>query len=130
MRSVTNLLTWLCSRAQLTGLGTAPFTAPKALFFSISASGGATAKEVLEFWGQPVIVNGKSRFLPSPTRLRPDPTLHNTSHHTLYTPHMRWHGMTRDDITSHRHTSPHITTRHHRSSHITKMHLTAPHRTT
>ena len=45
------------SRKGLTGLGVAPFTNVGALHFSFAEDGQATAKETLEFFGKPVILN-------------------------------------------------------------------------
>ena len=47
----------LISRKGLTGLGVAPFTNVGALHFSFTEDGRATAKETLEFFGKPVILN-------------------------------------------------------------------------
>ena len=47
----------LISRKGLTGLGTAPFTNIASLHLSYTADGKVTAKEVLEFFGKPVILN-------------------------------------------------------------------------
>lgn len=47
----------LVSREGLTGLGAAPFTSPVKLFYSFSPTGEILAKEVLEFFGKPIIVN-------------------------------------------------------------------------
>lgn len=47
----------LISRKGLTGLGAAPFTNLGALHCSFTADGRATARETLEFFGRPVILN-------------------------------------------------------------------------
>jgi len=44
-------------RAGLTGLGKAPFTEPIAIFYSFMPSGEVLAKEVLSFFGNPVLLN-------------------------------------------------------------------------
>jgi len=52
-------------RKGLTGLGAAPFSKPVALFFRFLPSGEVVAKEVIEFFGQPVLLNelrGRFRF--------------------------------------------------------------------
>jgi len=49
--------TELAQRGGLTGLGTAPFTSPVTVFYTFDASGAVVAKEVLEFFGRPVVVN-------------------------------------------------------------------------
>ena len=41
----------------MTGLGSAPFTSPLAVFYSYGSDGSVTAKEVLEFFGNPILVN-------------------------------------------------------------------------
>ena len=55
----------LAERKGLTGLGAAPLTSPVALFYSFQPDGSVTAKEVLNFFGRPVILNelrGKMSF--------------------------------------------------------------------
>jgi hypothetical protein len=47
----------VAERKALTGLGAAPFTAPVALFYTLGEDGSITAKEVLEFFGNPCVVN-------------------------------------------------------------------------
>ena len=47
----------LAARRGLTGLGSAPFTKLAGLFFSFGPSGDVIAKEVLEFFGNPVLMN-------------------------------------------------------------------------
>jgi len=47
----------LAERRGLTGLGSAPFTKLGGLFFSYQPSGQVVAREVLEFFGNPVILN-------------------------------------------------------------------------
>jgi len=47
----------LAQRGGLTGLGTAPFTSPVTVFYVFDPSGAVIAKEVLEFFGRPVVVN-------------------------------------------------------------------------
>ena len=47
----------LVSKKGLTGLGAAPFTNLGALHCSFTAAGKVTAKETLEFFGKPVILN-------------------------------------------------------------------------
>jgi len=47
----------LAERKGLTGLGSAPFTQPAALFYTHRDDGQIIAKEVLEFFGNPVVVN-------------------------------------------------------------------------
>lgn len=47
----------LAERKGLTGLGSAPFTSPVALFYTHKEDGQVLAKEVLEFFGNPVVVN-------------------------------------------------------------------------
>lgn len=47
----------LAQRRGLTGLGSAPFTAPVALFYRFDKAGGVVAKEVLEFFGRPILLN-------------------------------------------------------------------------
>lgn len=47
----------LAARRGLTGLGAAPFTKLAALFFSFAPGGEVVAREILEFFGNPVIVN-------------------------------------------------------------------------
>ena len=47
----------VAARKGLTGLGAAPFTAPVALFYSLRSDGTITAKEVLEFFGNPCVLN-------------------------------------------------------------------------
>eukprot|EP00617_Octactis_speculum_P012738 CAMPEP_0185774048 /NCGR_PEP_ID=MMETSP1174-20130828/76512_1 /TAXON_ID=35687 /ORGANISM="Dictyocha speculum, Strain CCMP1381" /LENGTH=174 /DNA_ID=CAMNT_0028461041 /DNA_START=383 /DNA_END=907 /DNA_ORIENTATION=- len=52
-------------RQGLTGLGSAPFTSPRTIFFKFVETGDCVAKEVLEFFGRPVVVNecrGKFAF--------------------------------------------------------------------
>uniref|UniRef100_A0A7S0Q5G0 Plastid lipid-associated protein/fibrillin conserved domain-containing protein n=1 Tax=Coccolithus braarudii TaxID=221442 RepID=A0A7S0Q5G0_9EUKA len=44
-------------RRGVSGLGNAPFTAPKAVFFRFLPTGVCLAKEVLEFFGNPVVLN-------------------------------------------------------------------------
>ena len=46
-----------CERQGVTGLGSAPFTSPLAVFYSYGSDGSVTAKEVLEFFGNPILVN-------------------------------------------------------------------------
>ena len=47
----------LADREGLTGLGKAPFTNPVALFYRFEPTGTCLAKEVLEFFGQPIVLN-------------------------------------------------------------------------
>merc|ERR1711871_605097 len=47
----------LVEREGLTGLGKAPFTSPIAVFYRYEQDGAVVAKEVLSFFGNPVIVN-------------------------------------------------------------------------
>jgi hypothetical protein len=64
----------LRDRQGLTGLGVAPFTEPRAVFYRLTPTGEVLAKEVLEFFGQPIVVN-EARALPprrSPTAHEPD----------------------------------------------------------
>jgi len=58
----------LVQRRGLTGLGGAPFTAPLALFYHFDPSGAVVAKEVLEFFGRPILLNelrGEIGFSPN-----------------------------------------------------------------
>ena len=44
-------------RGGLSGLGRAPFTGPEAIFVTFEGSGEVTAREVLKFFGRPVVLN-------------------------------------------------------------------------
>ena len=47
----------LFEMAGYSGLGKAPFTQPHAIFFTFTATGVVVCKEVLEFFGKPVVLN-------------------------------------------------------------------------
>jgi hypothetical protein len=67
-RLVATTSTELVQRRGLTGLGGAPFTAPLAVFYRFGLSGTVIAKEVLDFFGRPILLNelrGKITFSPN-----------------------------------------------------------------
>ena len=47
----------IAKRRGMTGLGAVPFTSPAAIFFRFNPDGSCIAKEVLQFFGQPVMLN-------------------------------------------------------------------------
>ncbi len=47
----------MAKRRGMTGLGAVPFTSPAAIFFRFNPDGSCVAKEVLQFFGQPVMLN-------------------------------------------------------------------------
>ena len=63
----------IAKRSGMTGLGAVPFTSPAALFFSFRSDGSCVAKEVLQFFGRPVMLNelrGKYGFNPTGTMMQ------------------------------------------------------------